>query len=71
LGRRSDAIQAIEVRSVRISGKPSAVHSAELIIHFTDGSNEHKYISFEPDGIMFEVFIEVINALNKNGKIKY
>jgi hypothetical protein len=47
---------------VELSGDPSCVHAATLRLKFADGTEEDRDITYEPDGVMYEVFVEQVQA---------
>ncbi len=53
----------IRVISLTIFGKPSAVHSGAILFTLRDGGKSLLEFSFEPNGVMYEVFQEQINGL--------
>ena len=54
-------VEILEVR-VSIEGKPSAVMSAIIELRFSDQSREHREITFEPDGLLYEVWQDELRA---------
>jgi len=51
-----------EIGPARTSGVPTCVHAAELELVFSDGSAEVRAISYAPNGVMYEVFDDQVNA---------
>lgn len=65
-GRRpAGSLVEVNVLKVELSGVPTCVHAAELELVFSDGSAEVRAISFAPNGVMYEVFDDQVNALRK------
>ena len=50
---------------MQINGRPSAVHSAELLLHFRGGAMKVQKVNFEPYGVMYEDFVEEIFNTNR------
>ena len=49
------SVISAEILSVTLDGSPSCVHAAEILVIFRDGSSQTVKITYEPDGVMFEV----------------
>lgn len=56
-------LSKIEIISVTLDGNPSAVHSALLKLYFDNGQVMDWQVSFEPDGVIYESFLETINGV--------
>jgi hypothetical protein len=53
----------VEIVSVTLDGEPSAVHSALHKLYFNNGQVIDWRVYYEPDGIMYENFLESINGV--------
>lgn len=61
LGRYSAGdLVSVEILRVQLEGRPACVHVADLRIELFDGSVHEVQISFEPDGLMYEVLEDYI-----------
>jgi hypothetical protein len=59
------AIKRVEIYSLTLDGYPSAVLTAVLAITPISGDDFFKQVDFHPDGLMYEVFLEYVAALNR------
>lgn len=60
-----DGFVNIKIISMKVSGKPSAVHSATVRLFYPDGTVIDQSFSMEPDGVMFENFEEAVRNIRK------
>lgn len=55
----------MSIDSVEIGGSPAGVLSAVLVLEYADGNLEERTLNFRPNGLMYEVFLEQVEALQR------
>lgn len=68
MSSRRSAGSNIHVNVIRVylDGNPACVHAADLEITFPDGGRVLRHVSYAPDGVMFEVFMEQVEQMNRS-----